>query len=121
MDVPPLAGTVHLVSSGDRFLIPGILLTVIGPLVAATLWSLEYACPSSSDVTCQGANDAIWPTLGGVAFVTGIAFLGYWGSHRVTTADVEIAPSGAAPGPRLSSVGFQPMRNGAGAGLGLSF
>lgn len=121
LEVPHAPGTVHLASSGSRYLLPGILLTVLGPIVAATFWAFENACPSSTDFVCQGLNEGIWPAVGGVAFITGIAFLGYWGSHQVSVADMQVAESDPVPALRLASVALQPMRNGAGAGVGLSF
>jgi hypothetical protein len=118
--VPPAAGTVHLVRSGQRFFVPGVLLTVFGALTASSLWALSGAC-APSDAVCQSTLQAVWPTLGGIAFFTGIGLLGYYGGHQVTSADVELSQTDAAPALRLASVALQPLHNGAGAGVGFSF
>jgi hypothetical protein len=120
--VPPANGVVRLTESGDRYLVPGIVLTVLGPIVAASMWSLAFAC--IDNYACSTSQFVIWPVTGAAMFFTGIGFLAYYGNHIVTKATVEMADASApadVPRLKLSSIGFMPLRNGAAAGLGFTF
>jgi hypothetical protein len=127
--VQEAAGTVRLTTSGNRFLLPGVTLTVAGALVATTLWSFRYACTPNLDLTlspCQTANLALWPTLGGLMFFTGVGFLGYYGSHTPRTVMVDrdgpqAGGSHEQPHWQLATVGVIPTKNGAAAGVGFTF
>jgi hypothetical protein len=127
--VPKASGAVSLPASGDRYLLPGVALTVAGALIATTLWSLSLACPTPLDLSstpCETANLVTWPVLGSGMFIAGIAFLGYYGTHRVTRLSVDTGEANEderdrGPHFRLASLGIQPLRSGAAAGIGFSF
>jgi hypothetical protein len=130
LNVPDSAGTVHLAQSGNKYFAPGVALTVLGPLVAATLWTLSLACPldastGSPDSTCQTANLAVWPIVGAGMLFTGIGLLAYYGNHIVSKANVEVAsddpPADETPHFKFASAGFQPIRNGGAAGVSFTF
>jgi len=122
VDIPNYPGHVVLSPGGDRLLAPGIALTVIGPVIAASLWSLAFACPGSSGSSaCLTANLTAWPLLGAGLMFTGIGFLAYWGGHRPTTADVQVSATDSQPPIKFAFLGLQPLKNGAATGLGFSF
>jgi hypothetical protein len=130
LNVPDTPGTVHLVQSGNKYFAPGVVLTVLGPLVAASLWAVSVACPldattGTQDQTCVTANQVVWPIVGAGMLFTGIGLLAYYGNHVVTKASVEVAsddpPAGGVPRLQFASAGFQPMHNGGAGGVSFSF
>jgi hypothetical protein len=117
-------GAFHIPPTGTRLLIPGIALTVTGLVVATSFWAFGEACIPSLNLLptpCQLANDTIWPILGSAALITGISFLGYYGSHDVGSLDMEPGDKPSGSSFRLASLGVQPVRNGAVTGAGFSF
>jgi hypothetical protein len=121
---PPGPGTVHLPAHPRRYLITGIVLTALGTLISGTLWAAGDGCPSaeSGGVGCVVANLIVWPIVGTTLFFTGVGYLGYYGTHQVTSLDVETPnEDNKPPRVRLSGVGFQPLHNGGAAGVSLSF
>jgi hypothetical protein len=122
--VPNTPGMVRLKPSGNRYLVPGIILTIIGPIIAASMWSLAYSCPPV-DVfpdPCSTTNLALWPLVGGIMFFTGVGFIGYAENHQVSKVDVDVAQVDIEPPKvRIASIGLQVLPGGAAAGVGLSF
>jgi hypothetical protein len=127
MYVPVAPGTVRLVRSGNRFLVPGVLLTIAGVIIGASMWAVGADCgfaESAASISCETANFALWPTLGAAMFATGVGFLSYSTSHQISKVDVDVETPPAetkGQGVKLSSIGFQPQRGGGTMGLGLAF
>ncbi len=101
----------------------GIILTALGGAIAGSLWASAAGCvPGDGGVGCVIANLVVWPIVGSTLFFTGIGYLGYYNTHQITRVDVDANPPDSdAPGVSLSSVGFQPLRNGGVAGVAFSF
>ncbi len=119
------SGVVRIPATGSKFVLPGVILVVAGTVVASAFWAFELACPAQLDLlptACQTANEVIWPLLGSAAVVTGVAFLGYYGAHYVTSVDMEASNEPQTrPAFRLASFGLQPLRSGAAVGAAFSF
>ncbi len=132
LHVPRVPGIVRLDAAGQSRLIPGIVLTTVGAVSMATLWiPLDVAAcapppnsrPGQGDPFCVLAGLILGPVLSAPILMTGIGLLGYYGTHLPPKPLVEVAgaPTDPAPPLRLASVGFQPLRNGAAAGVAFSF
>ena len=52
---------------------------------------------------------------------TGIGFLTYANEHRLENVDVELSSTDLEPHFKFASLGLQPIRNGAAAGVGFTF
>jgi len=122
LDVPTYAGRVLIPSSGAEYLAPGIILTVVGAVMATALWPIGLTCAGIGPTSgvCLLLNIIGWPVVGGTLFFTGIGFLAWWGIHHAATADVKVS-SDPAPPIKLTFLGLQPLRNGAAAGVGFSY
>jgi hypothetical protein len=124
MFVPSAPGTVRLVPSANRFLIPGVLMVVAGAIIAAGMWAVAGDCPSGTLTpvdACTTVNEALWPVFGAGMLATGIGFLSYYGSHQVSRIEVDVDTPPSRSDVKVSSFGLMPMRGGAAAGAGISF
>jgi hypothetical protein len=119
--VPEGPGVVRLPTHPRKYLVTGIVLTALGTVMAGTFWTAAYGC-MEGDFGCVLANLIIWPIVGGTLLVTGIGYLGYYGTHQISKVDVDATLADSqTPRLTLSSIGFQPLRNGGAAGVRFSF
>jgi hypothetical protein len=122
LEIPNEDGIVRLPSSRQAYLAPGVVLTIIGPAVAGSLWLLGATCPSATQENCELGSLIAWPLAGAAMFATGIGLLAYRGGRTPDHVEVErIGPTTPAPALRLSSIGFQPVHNGVVTGLTFHF
>jgi hypothetical protein len=123
--IPPTPGLVRLEPNPHDLVLTGSLLVAGGVLIGGSLWSLAAGCSEAlaSYPGCVASQLVLWPVVGGLTMLSGIAVLSYYGAHPpqktyVETADAE-PPRG--PGFRFAFAGVQPLRNGLGTSIGFEF
>jgi hypothetical protein len=123
--VPRAQSEVMLKPAGERFFVPGIVLTAVGVVVAGGGWTFQYACPGGGlDFPinpCATTNVIVWPIVGGALAFTGVGLLASYSLHLGSRSEVIVVDSDASPSFQLASVGFQPLAHGGAAGAVFSF
>ncbi len=118
--VPETDGVVRIPWSRRSYLPAGVLLTVLGPIIAGTLWLAGLGCPGEQGA-CLTANFTLWPIVGTAMLGTGIGLLASYGNRSPDRLDVEPDAPTAAPAVHVSAFGLQPIRNGLVGSVGFSF
>lgn len=118
--VPSTPGVVRIEPNPHDLVLAGSLLLAGGVAVGASLWTLAFLCPSGPE--CQVTQVSVWPTVGGLAVLSGIAVLAWSGAHPARTI-VETADAAPPESPRLrlAFAGVQPLHNGVGTSIGFEF
>ncbi len=118
LSVPETTGSVRLPATRRSFFVAGLTLTIVGAAVAATFWAI-FQTPCDGAPTCVTANQTVWPIVGGGLVIGGVSLLAY---HQARDLGLTVeAQDGEKPAVRVSSIGLQPLRNGAAAGVRFSF
>jgi hypothetical protein len=129
--VPHRPAVVRLPAENRALFVSGVVLTAAGvaamPILAVAL-TLTACSPSmltspyQSPGLCRVGAGLTGVLIGIPVLATGVGLLGYWGTHRPTTAVVEVASQDpGSQGLRLVTIGLQRVRNGVAGGLGFVF